>query len=171
MKFLQNIKSSARPSAVVNDLHGLLAAPIYLLVPTLFKVNGWAGLLLATLSTWLVGAAFNSQQIKSAAFAMGGLHVLYNKASNVIEDTVGPVWKLEEASVSTGGVSDNASYLQPGSQIVTTPSGQMITAYDAPTDYSAPLGLPSPQSTGAVADYYTAGEPAPEKRYSVRSSM
>lgn len=164
-KFLDNLKKSAAPKSLMGDAGGLIAAVCYLLIPTLLRLNGWTGLLVALGSTWLVGAATGNAAIRSSAFAMAGLHILYNKATPLITDTVGAPWRLEEATVTTGtggGVSDQY-YLQPGSEIITTPTGRLVTAADAPVDYTAPLGLPAPSNSGAINDVYDAKQPRPRR--------
>lgn len=140
----KNIKTSAKKTELIQDLWGVLAVATYLLPASLLKLNGYTGLLVSWLTTWLTGAIFNVPALRRASFAMAGVHLAYAKLTSNFNDMGITLWRMgddvpaiPETTTSgmygMGRLSNNVNPYptQQGSTVFELPSNTTVQARPA----------------------------------------
>lgn len=143
-----NVSKNLKKSVTAPELKDLawtaVGATTYLMLPTVLKQNGWAGLGIAAGGTWLLGAIFDIRGLRAAAVGVATAHLMYGFANDTVNKTIGtPIWKFN------AGLGDAMpAQLPEGSGVVQNrTTGEYILAQQ-PTD------LPAVAAQG-VMDYVT----------------
>lgn len=91
----KNLKKSLDKKELKLDVWSLVALIPYVFLPTILKLKGWGGFVVAFTSAWLTGAIFDKPSIRRAAWGIAGVHLLYTEGSDFIQNTIKmPLWRI-----------------------------------------------------------------------------
>ncbi len=101
MSLKAKFSAATRKEDGVQALHAAAAATIYVTLPTLLKLSGWAGLATGFAAAWGYGVLVGSKGAQYATFGIVGAHLWYTQGQSVMTDvTGGPIWRFDSATSS-----------------------------------------------------------------------
>ena len=184
---MTNFKKAVQMEQLASDAGwGAGAAASYALIPSfiakVFSTNmdGWKGWITAVLSTWGTGAAFDIPQMRSGAWTLGSMHLMYaydipskfglnmwifndgSIGSSLPASAPGKTWGANLPADSNRNSYQGDDGLQPGAQVVMMPDGSQHISY--PEDDPNYLQEPREEyaQTGAgMNDFFMTGQTPP----------
>lgn len=171
LNFKQNIKVGFSKPQLLDDLQAIAAAPIYVGLPSIFGLSGWAAWAVGVGVPVLIGKATGLYAMARAALALGMTHILYVYGEDMIKavSKEGKIWELGmnddlsnymvyDHGRYTGSAlrglaedSPNTSYgLQPGSEVRNIGGENLIYYPSIPTNSNSGV---NDYITSAMNDY------------------
>lgn len=136
MNLVANFKDSIKQDKLI-DMAMAAAVPVYVrYIPSMLKLNGWAGFLVAYIVPILAGMFFKKPAITLAALSMGVGHLVYHYSNDPTKPN--DIWDLDPNG--TGTIEFNPSTLNGLSGY-----GDSVNLVN---------GEPVLQLNGTMADYY-----------------
>lgn len=99
--FTKNFKKGFAKDELLQDLTGLIAVPLYTIIPSALRMTGFSGWAVATLVPYFIGKALGVYSISKAALAIGGVHLMYVYGDGILNAVSGDqgAWRLGEPKV------------------------------------------------------------------------
>lgn len=127
MPFKTNLKQATSPNALKQLAQGALAAVPYAFVPTLLKLDGWAGMAVGALSGWFLGVLLGWPGMQVGAASIAGMHLMYTQGNGMVKSISGSyIWRFDNTAAippttatDFGGLRNNYAGLMgyPHSQL------------------------------------------------------
>lgn len=155
----QNFKAGFSKNSVIDDGLALLSPVLYTVVPTLFGLSGWTGLLVGFSVPYLLGKALNVPSMCHAAVGIAGQHIMYVKGNGTVNQVLGkPIWAFGDGNNSlTPSTSPAVSTAITGQTVqgladyqTITAGGQTFAAYN-PAEIASQAYEPA--GTTTINDY------------------
>ena len=117
----KNVQLAVTQPEIIKDGIALALTPLLYIIPaSVFKLKGWVGLIVSFGITWLTGAFFGLNRVKTGAFILAGAHIIWGKGSGTLADMGITPWTLadtgtteEKKQLDTGtGTSQTADMLR-----------------------------------------------------------
>ncbi len=145
MNFKANLKRGFSKNELLSDLKSILAVPLYVGIPSIFKLSGWFGWTVGVSVPYILGKLLGMNEMSKGALAIGLTHLAYLYLDDPIKkiNDVG-IWELGTGkSMSDYGYLQNDTYgigSINNSYMKQLPNGENIMYYPGAgvNDYIAP---------------------------------
>lgn len=101
-KFGSNFKKATQKDELMENVVGtLIAAGTYVVLPSIAKLKGWTGFIVAFVGTWVAGVLTGNKTVRSAAWILGATHLVYAKAGGMFAKSGFGLWRMSGATIGT----------------------------------------------------------------------